>query len=155
METLNTKGTEKNISNKSFKIIVVILIIAVIGFGLSLYGYITTKKEVAFLATPDGQVEASKRLVADTLKAVGKLIVLPEEEKNPFVFTIQNAEQLASQEPFYTNAKNGDRLIVFSDRAIIYNPDDNILVNVGPVTFQSANGEEPQPQPQPSSDTGQ
>lgn len=139
------------------KTLVAVLVVVLIGLGLTLYGYIDAKREIAFLATPDGQVEASRRLVADTLEAVGKLIVLPEGEDTPFVFTIQNAEELASQEPFYNKAKDGDRLIVFSDRAIIYNPDNDILVNVGPVTFQSAEEAQdlpPPPPPPPSMDEG-
>lgn len=141
-------GTGRN------KVLVAVLLVALIGLGLSLYGYIDAKKEIAFLATPDGQIEASQRLVADTLKAVGKLIILPEGEDTPFVFTIQNVEQLASQEPFYNKASNGDRLIVFSDRAIIYDPNNDILVNVGPVTFESAEEAQdlPPPPPPPSTD---
>ena len=146
MDASKTKG---GVSTRGSKVIVIALIVVVIGFGLSLYGYIIARNEIAFLATPEGQVEASRRLVAETLEAIGGLILLPEGEETPFVFTIQNAEQLAAQEPFYNKANDGDRLIVFSDRAIIYNPTDNILVNVGPVTFQSAEGAEDSPPPPP------
>lgn len=115
---------------------IVISVFLLVGLVWSTYGYIQATREINFLATPEGQAEANDRLVAETLEAIGKLIILPEGEETPFVFTIQNAEELAAQEPFYNKAKDGDRLIVFSDRAIIYNPTEDILVNVGPVIFQ-------------------
>lgn len=37
---------------------------------------------------------------------------------------------------FYTNAKNGDKLIIYKQKAIIYDPVNNKLVNVGPVFIQ-------------------
>lgn len=147
-KAMDESKTEGDVLTRGSKVIVIVLIVVVIGFGLLLYGYIDAKREIAFLATPEGQVEASQRLVAETLKAIGELILLPEGEETPFVFTIQNAEQLAAQEPFYNKANDGDRLIVFSDRAIIYNPTDNILVNVGPVTFQSAEDAQDSPPPE-------
>jgi len=145
MESKKVKGgSEGGVSPLFIGIFVVVLA----GFAWSSYSYIQVKQEITFLSTPEGQEEANTKLVEETLKDVGKLIVLPDED-SPFVFTIQNAEELAAQEAFYTNASNGDRLIVFSDRAIIYSPSRDILINVGPVIFQSAEDGEAQPAPPP------
>ncbi len=66
--------------------------------------------------------------------AVGKLILLPKNE-TPALAKITNAKKLAVQQPFFTNAKDGDELLIFqkSSRAIIYSPSRNIIVNVGPI----------------------
>ncbi len=66
--------------------------------------------------------------------AVGKLILLPKDE-TPVLAKITNAKKLATQQPFFTNAKDGDELLIFqkSARAIIYSPSRNIIVNVGPI----------------------
>jgi len=71
------------------------------------------------------------------LVKVGKLILLPQDE-DPLVATIQDVEALVKDAPFYSDAKNGDKLIVYKQKAIIYDPVSNRLVNVGPVFIQAA-----------------
>lgn len=66
--------------------------------------------------------------------AVGKLMLLPKNE-TPVFAKIINAKKLAKQQQFFINAENGDELLLFqkSERAIIYSPARNIIVNVGPI----------------------
>ncbi len=52
---------------------------------------------------------------------------------DPTVATIVDVETLKSRNEFYKNAKNGDNLIVTPTRAILYDPDQDIILDVVPV----------------------
>jgi hypothetical protein len=64
----------------------------------------------------------------DIVARVRKHMVLPDEE--PLVNTVTDADKVR-QEPFYAKAQNGDKVIVFSTRAILYNPTLDKIVEVG------------------------
>jgi hypothetical protein len=68
------------------------------------------------------------------LEEVKKLYSVPEDE-NPTIATVQDIEKLKDQ-PFFDGAENGDVLIVFekSSQAILYRPNENKLVKVGPIS---------------------
>lgn len=51
----------------------------------------------------------------------------------PTVATIVDVETLKSRNEFYKDAKNGDNLIVTPTRAILYDPDKDIILDVVPV----------------------
>lgn len=82
--------------------------------------------------------------------AVGKLILLRKDD-SPVLAKITDAKKLAAQQPFFTNAKDGDELLIFqkSARAIIYSPTRNIIINVGPIRRPNKpNATAPQQTPQ-------
>jgi hypothetical protein len=85
----------------------------------------------------DGQVQ-------DLVAQIGKFMVVPSDEK-PSVVVLRDTATLAQQQPFYRGAKDGDILVIYSNRAIIYDPKDQKLVNVGPIQRNDAT-------PVPSSD---
>jgi hypothetical protein len=60
-------------------------------------------------------------------------------EGSPTVFNIEDPEKLQGQQAFFKGSEKGDQLVVFSEsaKAIIYSPSRNIIVNAGPVTFDS------------------
>lgn len=79
------------------------------------------------------------------LAQLRKIILLPEDTK-PAIKVITDAETLKKDQPgFFTNAKNGDMLIIYSDKAIIFDASANKIIQVGPVvtnppTFALYNG---------------
>lgn len=75
--------------------------------------------------------------VQQVIERVGKYMVLPSGE-NPSVVVISDAATRAEQQSFYRGAKDGDLLIVYSSRAIIYDAKANKLVNVGPIQQNTA-----------------
>lgn len=77
-----------------------------------------------------------KKEIEAIIQQVSRLILLPSEQE-PVIATIQNAEVLASQQAFYQDAANGDKLLVYPQKALIYRPDENKLINVGPVYFNT------------------
>lgn len=73
-------------------------------------------------------------LVENAVAAAGKLMLLPDNEE-PLIATILDVEALKAEQAFYSNAQNGDQLLIFGNslRAVIYSPERNMIVNVGPV----------------------
>lgn len=54
----------------------------------------------------------------------------------PTVATIVDVEKLRERNAFYTKAQNGDHLIVTTDRAILYSPSEDRILDVVPVQIQ-------------------
>ena len=113
-------------------ILVLILLAGLIGTG---YLYYKTRTELMRLTQPSGQEELAKREVKAVVDKLGKLTILPEEE--PVVATIIDSEFLATQSAFYQKAENGDKLVVYpqAQKAYIYSPGRNIIVNAGPLVL--------------------
>lgn len=74
------------------------------------------------------------------LTNVGELIELPSEQ--PTMATINDAASAKQQQPFLTNAENGDILIVYPNagEALLYRPSTNKLIAVGPVNAGAQTG---------------
>ena len=82
----------------------------------------------------DPQVQAQEEI--DTLLAqVGELLVLPEGEA-PTIATVSDIELLREQ-PFFANAKNGDRVLIYTSarKAILYDPVANKIVEIAPINL--------------------
>jgi len=96
------------------------------------------EQKVARLSTPEGQQEVVKQETAALVAKVKRLIVLPEDEE-PTVASILDAEGLAKDQPFYKDSHNGDKVIIYvkAQKAIIYDPNRDLLVNVGPVFIEN------------------
>jgi hypothetical protein len=77
----------------------------------------------------------NKQQVDDIVARVGKLIILPTDEKPSTLATVSNASKLKDQ-AFFLNAKDGDKVLVYTKhkQAILYRPSTNQLVNVSTVT---------------------
>ena len=116
------------ISRKSL-IFVGIVIILIIGyFALNKAGYIKNIK-------PAGQAQNQTASVSDqeVLARLKTLILLPDDIM-PTMAIINDADLLRQKQPvFFANVKNGDRLIIYPDLAIIYDYQANKIIKVGPV----------------------
>ena len=89
--------------------------------------------------------------VTRIIKEIGKLIQLPEDE-TPTIATVTDREKLASQ-PFFANAKNGDKVIIYSNarKAILYDPAAKKIIDVAPLNINTITptpfGPTPSPKP--------
>ncbi len=130
-------GITRLIVGKIKIILLLIFIGALVWFA---FDYIKAKKQVALLSNPDvqqqAQQEAYQKEVDEVVKQVSKFIILPEGEPN--LATIQDAKALAIERPFFKDAEDGDKLLIYKDKAIIFSPTKNILINVGPVYMQDS-----------------
>jgi hypothetical protein len=85
------------------------------------------------LAGNEAQNQANAKAVVDKVR---KLYDIPVNVE-PTVATIVDVEQLRARNPFYNKAKNGDHLIVTQDRAILYDPVANRIIDVVPVQIEA------------------
>lgn len=107
----------------------------VVAFTWLFVNYKQATAQVALLSTPEGQMQLQEEEVSEILAAVSGHMLLPAEQ-NPVVATIVNAESLATEQAFYANAEDGDMLLVYQEKAIIYSPTRDLIVNVGPVLIE-------------------
>lgn len=120
---------------KKTKLSVLSLLLLILLFLVGTLGYLyyQANQKLHHLSTTQGQQEVAEKEVRDVTDKLGKLTILPQE--NPVVATILDAEYLATQSAFYHDAKNGDKLVVYpqAQKAYIYSPAQNIIVNAGPL----------------------
>lgn len=85
---------------------------------------------------PQQAAEEEKQQV---IAAVGRLMFLPEGEE-PTVATVTDLAPLQNQ-PFFDRATLGDKVLVYTNarKAILYNPDENKIVDVTPLDFGNQN----------------
>lgn len=87
-------------------------------------------------ARQQARAEAEIKAVVDR---VANLILLPSDE-TPQVAAINDAESLAKTQAFFANAKNEDQILIYlkEQKAIIYRPSENKIINVGPIVTDNA-----------------
>lgn len=105
----------------------VILLLA--SSGTAYYFYSKT------VTTPAEQQAAARAESKALVAQIGQLIVLPNNEE-PTVATVSNVEVLKSQ-PFFANAKNGDRVLIYANarKAVLFDPVSNKIVEVAPIVI--------------------
>jgi len=126
-----------NSGKKLVKTLLILLVITLIGLVAALFSYYNTAKKLNNLSTTSGQKEIAKKELDELVKKIGKLIVLPTGEI-PTVATITDADGLSKSQSFYLGASNGDKVLIYfkAQKAYIYNPSKDILVNVGTKYYQ-------------------
>jgi len=84
-----------------------------------------------FIQSPNTNVEEEVR---KTVEVVGKLMELPAEM--PTVATVSDVTKLPPDQPFFSLAKNGDKVLFYNDakKAILYRPSIDKIINVAPIT---------------------
>lgn len=123
------------------------LLTLVLVIGLAVLAYMNYTKRVQLamelkkLSVKMEQLETgnSPENVAQAQAIIDKVrqhINIPEDVE-PTVATIVDVDALKSRNEFYANAKNGDHLIVTPTRAILYDPDKDMILDVVPVQLQS------------------
>ncbi len=77
----------------------------------------------------------NQAIAKQVIAQVSKLYDLPTSVQ-PTVATIVDVEALRKQNAFYNKAQNGDYLIITPERAILFDPQKNMIVDVVPVQLQ-------------------
>ncbi len=151
-----TKKPEKN-SEKTYTVesnllnqilILVVILVVIIGVAFMAVNLYQAKKELAEVKEQNSE-QVQQEQLSELLDKVAMHMILPEEE-SPMIATIEDVEKLKNEEPFYARAENGDKLLIFSNKAIIYRESLDKIVNVGPVFLkdqvqtEQMNNEEPE-----------
>lgn len=129
-------------------IFVLLFLVVAIGFTWYFVKYQKATQQISFLSSPEGRIELDKQEIARIVGLVERHILLPEGQ-TPTIATVQDAESLVKQQPFFANTRNGDVVLVYADKVFVYSPERDQLVNVGPLYFQNQQGE-PIPPPAPT-----
>jgi hypothetical protein len=82
--------------------------------------------------------EANEEEVNQLVEQVGKLIVLPEDEK-PTVATVSDKEKL-KETTFFSKAENGDKVLIYvnAKKAILYRPSSQKIIEVATINLNTA-----------------
>jgi hypothetical protein len=118
-----------------------LLVIAVIG-AVALFAWAEQKRRDAIrqleqttqeLAQIRESTQRSGQEVAqEVLGKVRKHMDVPTDPE-PTVATIIDVERLRESNEFYKKAENGDHLVITDTRAILYDPDKDLVIDVVPV----------------------
>lgn len=125
--------------------IIVALILVALGVWIARR---STPKGDAFTKLP-GQVSAvptlTEKQVQSYVETVGKHMILPKD--TPTIVQISNVEQLKIDQPFFRSAVDGDQLLVYPSRVILYRPSLDRVVDIAQIR---ANTGQTAPQSSPS-----
>jgi len=135
--------TKKRGRGGLFNLILLIGIIVVVGLFVwaeqqrrsaqtQLQDTITELEQLRESSEQSGQ-EVAQRV----LEAVRKHVDLPTDPE-PTVATIVDVESLRAANEFYSVADNGDHLIITERRAILYDPERDIILDVVPVRLENS-----------------
>jgi hypothetical protein len=113
-------------------------------FLVILAGLIYSQYQLYILKDPAYQQKVAEEQVQLLLKKVSKIMLLPTE--TPQIVQIQDVEKLKAQQPFFKDAQNGDEVLIYTNMAIVYSPSMNKIINVGPVSRESAQATTPSQQ---------
>lgn len=114
-------------SKSKLSLIVLVVVLVVVGGGWYYYS-----QSLDSAPEPVKTGELSEEDQQKLLSEVGKLILLPADEK-PSIAVVDNADLLSKSQLFFKDVVNGDQVLIYSSKAIIYRPSTNLIVNVGPV----------------------
>lgn len=81
-----------------------------------------------------GSTKENREKAQRVIQKVRKLIEIGDID--PTVATIVDVEALQKRNPFYNKAKDGDFLVVTSERAILYDEVRDLILDVVPVQVQ-------------------
>lgn len=103
---------------------------ALVFFGVLVGGFI--RKGIYY----DNPTLSSGNRAQIFAEKVSKLVSLPEGE-TPTVATVSNPEVLQNQ-AFFAEAKSGDIVLIYSKKAVLYDPLVNKVIIVAPVNLGTA-----------------
>ncbi len=119
----------RTLQNKKYYMIgaaLLVVVVLVVGFFMSPALSGSSKNEAAV-------VKANNALLAK----IARHIIIPTE--TPIIATINDAGKLVAEQAFYTGSADGDKLVIFpqAQKAIIYSPSRDIIINAGPFVVNS------------------
>ncbi|OGL74448.1 hypothetical protein A3E39_04120 [Candidatus Uhrbacteria bacterium RIFCSPHIGHO2_12_FULL_60_25] len=114
--------------------VVILAVVAAMAVA-AVYLWITQPKPPSAPPTAETSPEV-KRQVDDIVARVAELITVNPNEK-PYVAMVSDIEAVRQANPvFYRDAEEGDKVLIWSDKAVIYSPSKDKLVAV--VTAQAS-----------------
>jgi len=154
-EDLQNKSIRKPIP-KWLILAVIIVIFLIAGFAWVYHSYSQAAKRAQNYTNSvlDKQKTDAQNELQIMIDKIGKHILLPTGE-TPALATVMNAGTLSKDQPFYKDAQNGDKVLVYftAKKAFLYDPNRDIIINVGPLILDNTKTTIPVPQPVVSTST--
>lgn len=111
--------------------IIIFLLIA-----LTIYFYRKSENLESELKQDENSESIGEIEVERIVELLGKHVLLPEE--TPVIYIISSPQEAkTAYGDFFSQAIQGDYLIVYSNKAIIYRESTDLIINTGPVVFPS------------------
>ncbi len=126
------ESTQQNkpTGKKRWKTPVLIAVVVILAAAL---GYMAWQNQK--LRSPDFQSQKQEEANQRTIESVAKIFLVPTDAE-PTIASIVDVEKLRAANPdFYQHAQNGDRLLIYPTRAIIYRESESKVINVAPVNI--------------------
>ncbi len=111
-------------------ILIIVIFIVGVGAGYSVYNRLIEKGNIDTNTVEQKEVEK----IIDEL---GDIILLSDKETPTVAKLVDISELKKENEIFYENAKEGDLMIIYSDKAIIFRREEKKIVNVAPVYIET------------------
>jgi len=129
---------ELKLSKKLILILGTVLTLCVI-VGFCLYYYLQYQQNQKVLKNP---LLASEMEQEKVVSNVSQLTQLPQGEQ-PTIAKVSDITKLQGQQ-FFQHAKNGDYVLIYSKakEAILYDPDGNKIVQVGPISLNQSSSQQ-------------
>ena len=123
------------------KILILTLFIAILlaCTGVTFYFYrlyTASQKQLSDLTAKVPLMTSEKQEDTSLVARVARHILLPSDEM-PLIQTVMDVS-VFKNEPFYKNAQNGDKILVYANRAILYNPTEDRVMEVGVVRSENS-----------------
>ena len=134
-----TSSKDKKMSMRTLLLLVVIVLVVL--FAWAEKQRRNTAKQLQTTQSELEQIKSSteqsgQEAADQVLTKVRALIDVPTDPK-PTVATISDVEKLKEANEFFKTAENGDYLILTANRAVIYDPDRNIVLDVAPFQIRA------------------
>jgi hypothetical protein len=119
-------------------LIFIIIGVFVAGFGVVLKLYLDSQKQLGIIKTQMALgVTPTKPDESEVVVKVGKHILLPSDE--PKIITLENVESLKKEQPFFEKAVDGDKVLVYSQKVILYNPTLDKIIEIAQIKAENPN----------------
>jgi len=118
-----------------FGIVVLIILFLVLLGGLAYVGklYLDSQNRLKALqgvaATQD--MTPSEDEITSLVNEVGRHLAIPNDR--PKVVTLAAVAQLKKNQPFFANAEDGDKLLVFVSKVILYRPSIDKVIDIAQI----------------------
>lgn len=138
--TNNDSGTVSTPRRRGRGVGILLLIIILIAVGLFVWAEKQRRDVAGKLEQTTAELEQIRKSTQEGGKEVAKQVLekirhhmIVADTPEPTVATIVDIEKLKEASEFYSVAENGDNLIITEKRAILYDPDKDIILDVVPV----------------------
>lgn len=142
METLSdttSKPAQTQKSTRKTNVVIILLsiitVLSIAGLGFLYYQYKLSQDQLAKFEDPKYLSTLQEDATKSIIEKVESHMLLPDED--PTVATITDADALRKENAeFYKEAKNGDVLLIFTTKAILYRTSSDRIINVAPVFIE-------------------